>query len=419
MAASVSMALRGRVLAPDPHARKLIDWPDALIRITAAGTITTIEPTPADCTIPQSWPGAVILPGFVDTHLHFPQLRILGSATGPLLEWLTTTVFPEEARFRDNGYAESIADTICQRMASFGTTTAAIYSSAHPGATEALFGALERSGLRAYAGLTLMDRNAPPAVTLDAATALTELAALVDRWHARDDGRLHVSVIPRFALSCSPNLLAAAASFARRHALLVQTHLSENLEEVRQTAAAFPESQDYLGVYEDHGYTDARTLLAHCIHLSDQEWARVRDRDMAVAHCPDSNFFLGSGCMPLRRAIDAGIRVGLGSDVGAGRTFSMPRVAAAAYDAAQVRGEPVSPTELLWLATRGGSLALSQEDRVGCIAPGFDADLVAVDVPRGTTHEVTDALLFRHDAGRVRATFVRGRQVHGERPQRG
>jgi guanine deaminase len=238
-------------------------------------------------------------------------------------------------------------------------------------------------------------------------------AELAVRWQGRAGGRLSLSAIPRFALSCSPELLREVAEFALLHGLLVQTHLSENPEELEATRAAFPQSVDYLGVYEDHGLVGPRTIFAHCIHLSDDEWRRLRRSEAAVAHCPDSNFFLGSGCMALRRALDAGVRVGLGTDVGAGRTFSVRRVAAAAYDAALLRGESVSPEELLWLATRGGALVLGRAD-VGCFAQGCWADLVAVELAT-TAHPErwVDALLFDHDAGPVRATMVAGQLLWG------
>lgn len=405
--------LRGRLLAPHPTARRLEHHPDAVIELDAAGTITSVAPAAPDCPIPETWPGTVILPGFVDTHVHYPQTRIIGSASGPLLPWLHRSVFPEEGRFADPGHATAVAAEFCTALLAQGTTTAAIYSSSHPAATEILLRALDHHGLRAFTGPTLMDRDAPPGLLLPADQARAACEDLCARWH-HDGGRLQLSAIPRFALSCTPELLRHAAAFASAHGLLVQTHISESVDEVTATLAAFPGSRDYLGVYEAHGLVGPRTILAHCIHFSADEWARMRDLDVAIAHCPDSNFFLGSGQMPLRRALELGLRVGLGTDVGAGRTFSLRRVAAAAYDAALVRGEPVAPAELLWLATRGGAVALGLGARVGCVAAGFSADLVAVDLPPGT-HEgsaLVDSLLFRHDAGPVRATLVAGRAVH-------
>jgi guanine deaminase len=405
----VTRTLRGRVLCPRADEPRVDELADATIDLDAAGRILAVGPAAPDCPVPETHPGAVLLPGFVDTHLHFPQTRVIGSASGALLEWLERSVFPEEARFAERAYAAEVAREFCDALIAQGTTCAAVFSSPHPGATDELFAELDRRGLRAFAGLTLMDRGAPPPNLLDPAAALDACATLHERWHGHDRGRLSFSVIPRFALSCSDALLRGAADFASRHGLLVQTHISENRDEIRATAAVFPEHEDYLAVYEHYGLVGARTILAHCIWLSNAEWDRVAARDAAVAHCPDSNFFLGSGCMPLRAALDRGVRVGLGTDVGAGRTFSVRRVAAAAHDAALVRGEGVTPQELLWLATRGGAIALGEGARLGCIAAGFEADLVAIDAPKGELERVVDALLFRHDAGPVRATVVRGR----------
>jgi guanine deaminase len=411
---SIHRAIRGRVLAPEPEQRAVALLDDALIRIDAEGMIESVAPAPSDCEVPVTWPGAVLVPGFVDVHLHFPQTRVIGSASGPLLPWLHASVFPEESRFAAEDYATAVAEEFCDALIAQGTTCAAIYSSSHPGATEVLFAALARRGLRADAGMTLMDRHAPAALLRSANDALAASGVLLERWHGHDRGRLRLSIIPRFAISCTPELMRAAAELARTHELLIQSHISENRDEIRETLALFPGAHDYLEVYEQCGLVGARTILAHCIHLSDDEWSRFMQQDVAVAHCPDSNFFLGSGQMQLQAALDRGLRVGLGTDVGAGRTFSLRRVAAAAYDAALMHGAPVAPQELFWLATRGGARALGR-DRLGCLAAGFEADLVAIDVPVlpdiAPLVGLLDALLFRHDAGPVRATLVRGREL--------
>ncbi|KIG13671.1 Guanine deaminase [Enhygromyxa salina] len=399
------------MLAPDPDAPRVSLVPDAVVRIDDAGVIASVEAAPADCALPQTWPGAVIVPGFIDVHLHFPQTRVIGSASGPLLPWLERSVFPEERRFADKDYAATVANEFCDAMIAQGTTSAAIYSSSHPGATEQLFAALARRGLRAATGLTLMDRHAPAALLRSAADALAASEGLLERWHGYDRGRLQLSMIPRFAISCTPELMDAAGAFAATHGLLIQSHISENLDEIAKTLELFPGQRDYLGVYEAHGCATANTILAHCIHLSDHEWSRFVDRNIAIAHCPDSNFFLGSGAMPLQAALDRGLRVGLGTDVGAGRTFSVRRVAAAAHDAALLHGAALSPQALLWLATRGGARALGR-GQLGCVAPGFEADFAVIDLPllgSSDLDTIIDALLFRHDAGPVRATLVRGR----------
>lgn len=411
---SIHRAIRGRVLAPEPEARTVALLDDALIRIDGEGMIESVAPAPSDCEVPVTWPGTVLVPGFVDVHLHFPQTRVIGSASGPLLPWLQASVFPEESRFASDDYARAVAEEFCDALIAQGTTCAAIYSSSHAGATEVLFETLARRGLRADTGLTLMDRHAPDALLRSAPDALAASVALLERWHGHDRGRLRLSIVPRFAISCTPELMRAAAEFAQTHELLIQSHISENLDEIRETLALFPGASDYLEVYQQHDLVGARTILAHCIHTSAHEWSRFVQHDVAVAHCPDSNFFLGSGSMQLRAALDRGLRVGLGTDVGAGRTFSLRRVAAAAHDAALIHAAPITPQELLWLATRGGARALGHE-RLGCLAPGFEADLVAIDVPTLANvlslAGLLDALLFRHDAGPVRATLVRGREL--------
>jgi guanine deaminase len=406
----IHRAIRGRLLAPDPEARRVELLDDALVRIDAEGVIESVAPAESDCEVPVTWPGAVLVPGFVDVHLHFPQTRVIGSASGPLLPWLEASVFPEESRFAAEDYASSVAEEFCDALVAQGTTCAAIYSSSHAGATEVLFSTLARRGLRAHTGLTLMDRHAPPALLHPAQSALAASRALLERWHGHDRGRLLLSIIPRFAISCTPELMRSAAELAQAHELLIQSHISENVDEIKATLALFPGARDYLEVYESFGLVGPRTIFAHCIHLSEHEWSRFVAQDVAVAHCPDSNFFLGSGAMQLRAALERGLRVGLGTDVGAGRTFSLRRVAASAHDAALLHAAPVAPQELLWLATRGGARALGHE-RLGCLAPGFEADLIAIDVPEVPLPGLLDALLFRHDAGPVRATLVRGREL--------
>lgn len=406
--------LRGRLLCPHADAPRVTRIADGLVEIGDDGRIAAVGPAPADCEVPESFPGAVLLPGFVDAHVHFPQTRVIGSASGPLLPWLERSVFPEEARFAERCYAAAVAWEFCEALVRQGTTCAAVYASSHPAATEILFAELERRGLRALVGLTLMDRGAPPGLLLAAGPALAACEALAERWHGRDGGRLQFCVTPRFALSCTPELLRGAGRLAEARGLPVQTHLSENTAELAATAAAFPAARDYLGVYEDHGLCGPRSLFAHCIHVSAGEWDRLASAGAAVAHCPDSNFFLGSGCMRLRAATERRVRVGLGTDVGAGRTFSLRQVMASAYDASLIVGAPVPAEELLWHATRGGAAALGLGAALGCLAPGFDADLVAIDAPElAADAALFDALAFRRDAGPARAVYVRGRLLRG------
>jgi guanine deaminase len=354
------------------------------------------------------------MPGFVDTHVHFPQTRVMGSASGPLLEWLDTAIFPEEGRFKDPRYAQDVAREFCTAMARQGTTAAAVYSSSDAGATDILFQEMADRGLRGLIGLTLMDRNAPDAVLVPHEQALIEARRLIETWHGHDDGRLRFCITPRFAISCTPALLRGAAELAREYDLVMQTHISENRAEIEAVKALFPESDGYLSAYRDHGLLDGHSILAHCIHLTEDEWDEVGVLGACVSHCPDSNFFLGSGVMPLGKAVARDIKWGLGSDVGAGRTFSLRRVAASAFDASKLSGHDTDAQCLLWHATLGGSQVLRQADRVGRIEAGFQADLTAIplDSSIGSGAALFDALVFRHDSGPVAATYVRGRRVY-------
>jgi guanine deaminase len=262
--------------------------------------------------------------------------------------------------------------------------------------------------------MTLMDRSAPDAVLVPAPTALAAAEDLIQRWHEHDDGRLRYCVTPRFAPSCTSQLMKGAAALAQRHDLWIQTHVAESRAELAAVAARFPDARDYLEVYADHGLVGDKTLLAHCVWFDDVAWDAAASAGCAVSHCPDSNFFLGSGQMPLAAPLSRGIRVGLGTDVGAGRSFSLRRIVASAYDTGLLTGAEVRAESLLWLATTGGARALGVGDTVGRLAAGYEADLVAVDLLESDPRNgdgLFEALAFRNDAGPVAATYVRGRRV--------
>lgn len=419
-----SLTIRGDFLCPHPSHRSWTLRQDLLVTIVH-GKIKYLESAQAyeERTLLKppapSKIGTIWMPGFVDTHVHYPQTAIIGSASGPLLAWLERSVFPEESRFVDLKYAQAIAERFCDQLLRQGSTTASIYSSSHAGATDVLFETLSRRGLQAEVGLTLMDRGAPEALLCPTPQALEAMEALVERWHLVDEGRLRFCVTPRFGLSCSSTLLREAGRFAQKYDLWVQTHISENPLEIEATAQAFPNSTDYLGVYEDHGLLSHQTLLAHCIWLSESEWARCADLGATVTHCPDSNFFLGSGQMSLAQARTHGLRVGLGSDVGAGRTFSLRKACARAYDASRITQSTTLPSELLWHATRGGALALGREGHIGCISSGYDADLVCIKLPepyeepQGLSEvekieQLAAQLIFHEDWDGVQQVLIRG-----------
>jgi len=409
---------RGRVLTPHGNAGAVRFLDDGLL-VVEAGRIVSVGPYSADAAtfaVLDLRP-AVLLPGFVDAHLHYPQTRVIGSASGPLLDWLDHTVFPEEARFQDEAYARIVATELTARLLAAGTTTSAIFSSSSELATNVLFEALDHAGLRAVAGLTLMDQACPEAVRVPADEALAACERLLARWHGHDSGRLAFAVTPRFALSCSRALMEGAAKLAKDHDLLVQTHIAENPAEGSAVIAAHPWASDYLGIYEQTGLLGPRTVLAHAIHLSASEWDRVAALGVSIAHCPDSNFFLGSGRMRLDEAMSRGVTVGLGSDVAAGRSFDMRRAMAHAYDNALALGRGVTPGRLLTLATLGGASALGLGAETGSLEPGKSADFIAVSLPAYAETEaaILGQLAFG-DSGRVERVFVRGERVFAALP---
>ncbi len=381
--------------------------------VVEGGRIASVSPWTGEVTCPvYDLRPAVLVPGFVDTHVHFPQTRVIGRAGAPLLEWLEGTIFPEEARFREAAYARAVAAEFVAALAAAGTTTASVYSTSDEQATHLLFEALAASGLRAVAGLTLMDQRCPEALLVPRAQAMASCERLADRWHGHDAGRLAFAVTPRFALSCSRALMEDAARFAADRGLLVQTHLAETVAEGAAVLAAHPFAADYLGVYEAVGLVGASTLLAHSIHLSASEWDRLAAAGAAVSHCPDSNFFLGSGRMSLADAQARGVTVGLGSDVAAGRSFDLRRAMAHAYDNALCRDHRVSAAELFTLATLGGARALGLGDVVGSLEVGKEADFVALALPApaASMAEVLAQVVFAGGV-RVERAFVRGVRV--------
>lgn len=409
------LALRGKVLTPlSGGGLRYLD--DGVIVVGEGGRIESVSPyLPGATTGPLlDVRPAVMTPGFVDAHVHFPQTRIVGSASGPLLRWLEASVFPEESRFRDERYAREVAREFVGRLLSFGTTTTVAFSSSSHRATHVLFEELEASGLRAIAGLTLMDQACPEALRVERGEAIAACEELTHRWHGKDGGRLEFAVTPRFALSCSRTLLEDAGRLAARHGLLVQTHIAENPHEGEATLEAHPYASDYLDVYDRAGLLGPRTLLAHAIHLSVSEWDRLAERRARIAHCPDSNFFLGSGRMRLALAKERGIPVALGSDIGAGRSFDVRRAVASAYDNALCAGAAVPPEELLTMATLGAAEALGLAARIGSLEPGKEADLVTVELPPYVERreDVVAHVAFGSDVAAVSRVYVRGELVH-------
>ena len=321
--------------------------------------------------------GKLLMPGFVDAHVHSAQTDVIASQASGLLDWLDRHTFPAEARFADAAYARQASEYFLDELLRNGTTTAAVFPSVHPESVDAFFGAAERRGLRMAAGKVMMDRHCPEAVRDEAESAYRDAQALIRRWHGK--GRLAYAVTPRFAPTSSERQLELAGRLLEEHAgLLLQTHLSEHEEEVRWVQQLFPWARNYLDVYARYGMIRPGALFAHCLHLDAGEWDRLAAGGAAAVHCPSSNLFLGSGLFDFAAARRAGARVSLGSDVGGGTSFSMLRTMHDAHKVAQMRRAPFDALDGFYLATLGGATALGMQERIGSFQPGREADFIVL-----------------------------------------
>ncbi|MCC5985458.1 MAG: guanine deaminase [Rhodobacteraceae bacterium] len=347
-------------------------------RVTEVGPAARLRAAHPQARVHDYGP-ALICAGFIDAHVHYPQTAIIASWGKRLIDWLNTYTFPEEMRFADPAHARTIAARYFDLALAHGTTTACSFATIHPASVDAFFAEAQARGLRALAGKTCMDRNAPPGLRDTAQTAYDDSAALLARWHGVD--RLSYVITPRFAPTSSPGQLEALGALWAAHPdCLMQTHLSEQTEEIAWVRDLFPEARDYLDVYERFGLLGARGVYGHAIHLTDRERARLLEAGAGLVHCPTSNAFIGSGLFDMDGLRAAGQVVGLATDTGGGSSFSMLRTMAAAYELAQLRGRALHPAELMWLATCGSARALHLDDRVGNLAPGMEADLVVLDL---------------------------------------
>jgi guanine deaminase len=328
----------------------------------------------------------ILLPGFVDCHVHYPQIRVMGSMGLELLDWLRLRCLPEEARLADSSYAALVAERFVRGLAANGTTTALVFGSHFAPAQESLFAAALDRGLRVASGLVVSDRGLLPSLHVSAVQAFEASRKLIERWHGR--GLIRYAVTPRFSVSCSEALLSVCGELsASVPGLLVTSHLNETRAEIELVASLFPGARDYLETYERCGLVGARSVFAHDVHATDDELRRLAGAGAAVAHCPSSNAFLGSGLFPLRRHLDAGVRVALGTDVGAGTGLSLLGEGLMAYQMQMLASDGVrlGPEHLLWLATAAGAAALGLSDEVGDLSVGKSADFVLVRPPAGST----------------------------------
>jgi guanine deaminase len=365
------------------------------------------------------YPGCLVAPGFVDAHVHYAQTDMIGTPGGRLLDWLEKGPYKVEQAFAERAHCDDVARAFLGELLRNGTTSALVFCTTFPQSVDALFEEAARRNVRLIAGKTWMDRNAPAPLLDTAQKAYDDSKALLARWHKK--GRALYAITPRFAPTSSDAQLEAAGALRREHPdAWVHTHVSENAREVSWVRELFPDRAGYLDVYDHFGLIGRRTLLAHGVHLSHGELARCAETQTALAHCPTSNLFLGS-------ALEAGVRVGLGTDVGAGTSFSLLRTLDEATKVAQLRGAPLDPRRGFWLATLGGARALDLDDRIGSLAPGREADLVVLD-PQATPllarrvaradsiDDVLFALMTLGDDRAVRATWVAGALAHERKP---
>jgi guanine deaminase len=320
----------------------------------------------------------LIMPGFIDTHIHYPQMQVIGSYAKDLLEWLNTYTFVEEQRFADTAHAARVASLFCDELVRYGTTTAAVYCSVHPQSVDAFFAEAKKRDMRMVAGKVMMDRNAPEGLLDTPQSGYDESKALLKKWDGV--GRLHYAITPRFALTSTHEQMEMTQDLVREFPdAYVQTHVNESMGEIDFVRELFPNLPDYIGVYEHYGLLGPKTLLGHCIHMTDREIAALSETGSVAVFCPTSNLFIGSGLFDRERLMASNVRIGVATDVGGGTSYSMLRTLDEGYKVLQLRGQRMSPLESFFMMTLGNARALSLEHTIGTLEPGADADIVVLD----------------------------------------
>jgi guanine deaminase len=421
--------IRGRVLSftDDPAeagtaARLFLEDGAVLIangRIEAVGEARDVIAGAPDDAALDDHSGSIVMPGFIDAHVHYPQTQVIGSYGAQLLDWLNDYTFVEEQKFADPDHCARIADFFLDELFRCGTTTAMVYCTVHPQSVDAFFAAAERRGARMIAGKTMMDRDAPDALTDTAQRGYDQSKSLIERWRGR--GRLDYAITPRFAVTSTEAQLEAAGALARDFPdAYVQTHLDENKAEIARVAELFPDARNYLDVYDRAGLLGQRSVFGHCIHVEDGEVARLAASRSVAAFCPTSNLFLGSGLFDQARLHHAGVRIALATDVGGGTSYSMLRTAAEGYKVLQLNRQSWPAAEAFYRMTLGNARALSLDDRIGSIEAGKEADLIVLDsratpamahrmeTAHGDLAAELFALIMMGDDRAVRQTYVAG-----------
>ena len=372
----------------------------------------------------QHYPEQLIIPGMIDTHIHFPQTEMVGAYGEQLLSWLNTYTFPTEIQFKDKAYASEIAKFFVNELLKNGTTTALVFCTVHPESVDALFEAAEQHQMRLIAGKVMMDRHAPEALCDSADSSYDDSKALIEKWHGQ--GRALYAITPRFAPTSTPEQLERAGQLKAEHPdVYVHTHLSENKDEITWVKDLFPAQKGYLDVYHHYGLTGQRSVFAHCVHLEDAEWQCMHETDSAIAFCPTSNLFLGSGLFPLNKTWQQQVKVGLGTDVGAGTSFSLLQTVNEAYKVQQLQGDKLSAYESLYHATLGGAKALDLDNKLGNFNVGKEADFVVLNLKPTALQQLRQsraksledslfALFTMGDDRNVEATYIYGQKAYSQ-----
>ena len=391
---------------------------DKIIAVGAAAALRSAHPEA--CV--HDYGDALLCPGFVDAHVHYPQTAIIASWGKRLIDWLNSYTFPEEMRLADPDYAAQIAGRYLDLTLDHGTTTVCSFATVAPHSVDAIFTAAVQRGQRIVAGKTCMDRSAPEGLRDSAQSAYDDSKTLIERWH--DKGRARYAITPRFTPTSTPDQLAALGALWAEHPdCLMQTHLSEQLDEIAWVRDLVPRARDYLDTYEEHGLIGERALFGHAIHLEPREIDRLAETGAAVVHCPTSNTFIGSGLFDMAKIAARHIPIGLATDTGGGSSFSMLRTMAAAYEIGQLRGTPLHAAQLIWLATAGSARSLHLQDKIGSLTPGLEADITILDLAstpaieqRSTNaNSVWDMLfatIMMGDDRAVKTVWVNGRERH-------
>lgn len=420
-------AYRGEILSvPDDPA---VAGPDAVRHfedgllvvedglVLACGSHADLADRFAD--VPAERLRGLVVPGFVDAHVHYPQIECIASHGEQLMQWLERHIFPAEKAFADRDHAHSVAAFFLDELLRHGTTSALVFATVHAGSVDALFEAALARDMRIVSGKVLMDLG-PEGLRDTVASGRAETEALIARWRGR--GRLGYAVTPRFVPTSSAEQLADAGALVAAHPdVLMHTHLSENPGEIDFVAKRFPETADYLDVYDRFGLVGPRSVFAHCLHMSDRALARMAEAGAGIAFCPTSNLFLGSGLFDLDQADRHRVAVGIGTDIGAGTTLSLLHTLGEAYRICQLRGCSLDPFRALHLATAGGARVIGIADRVGALLPGQEADFVVLDAAatpllarrcgNASLHDRLFALQVLGDDRAIAATYLRGHRA--------